>query len=150
MRRLKIFYLFIIISTYSISTAAQTNISKSNTALRQPILNALRNEVKKELKQNVSFVVHSLQMKNNFAFLKGQVKTAVGKDIDFSKTIYRDREADGMFDGDSIYALAKKVNGKWIYVIHSIGPTDVVYACWASDYKAPKALFDINENCGNQ
>ncbi len=113
------------------------------------ILNLLRSKVKPQIKQDVTFVVRSLQIKNNYAFLKGNVRDAKGGKFDFSKTIFKDEEKEGMFDGDPVYALLKKVNGKWKYLIHAIGPTDVVYACWASTYKAPKELFDFNDDCGN-
>jgi hypothetical protein len=113
------------------------------------ILNFLRSKVKPQIKQDVTFVVRSLQIKNNYAFLKGNVRDAKGGKIDFSKTIFKDEEKEGMFDGDPVYALLKKINGKWKYLIHAIGPTDVVYACWASTYKAPKELFDFNDDCGN-
>lgn len=113
------------------------------------ILNLLRSKVKPQIKQDVTFVVRSLQIKNNYAFLKGNVRDAKGGKIDFSKTIFKDEEKEGMFDGDPVYALLKKINGKWKYLIHAIGPTDVVYACWASTYKAPKELFDFNDDCGN-
>ena len=113
------------------------------------ILNLLRSKVRPQIKQDVTFVVRSLQMKNNYVFLKGNVRDAKGGKIDFSKTIFKNDEKEGMFDGDPVYALFKKVNGKWKYLVHAIGPTDVVYACWASTYKAPKQLFDHNDDCGN-
>jgi hypothetical protein len=119
------------------------------SADRINILNLLRSKVKPQIKQDVTFVVRSLQLKNNYAFLKGNVKYANGEEIDFRKTIFKEDFENGMFDGNSIYALCKKVNGKWKYLVHAIGPTDVVYTCWASTYKAPKELFDYNENCGN-
>ena len=119
------------------------------SADRTVILDILRSKVKPQIKQDVTFVVRSLQLKNNYAFLKGNVKYADGKEIDFRKTIFKEAFENGMFDGSSIYALCKKVNGKWKYLVHAIGPTDVVYACWASMYKAPKELFDYNEDCGN-
>lgn len=126
------------------------DLTKNNQSPdRLMILDLLRTKVKPQIKQDVSFVVRSLQIKNNYAFLKGNVRDAKGGKIDFSKTIFKNDEKEGMFDGDPVYALFKKVNGKWKYLVHAIGPTDVVYACWASTYKAPKQLFDHNDDCGN-
>ena len=126
------------------------DLTKNNQSPdRVMILDLLRTKVKPQIKQDVSFVVRSLQIKNNYAFLKGNVRDAKGGKIDFSKTIFKNDEKEGMFDGDPVYALFKKVNGKWKYLVHAIGPTDVVYACWASTYKAPKQLFDHNDDCGN-
>ena len=108
---------------------------------RTIILNILRSKVKPQIKQDVTFVVSSLKLKNNYAFLKGNVKYADGKEIDFRKTIFKEDFENGMFDGSSIYALCKKVNGKWKYLVHAIGPTDVVYTCWASTYKSAQRII---------
>ena len=144
------FFLFLLVVTQGFAQDKIIDISKDRqSADRAFILNILRAKVKPQIKQDVSFVVRSLQLKNNYAFLKGNVKYANGKEIDFRKTVFKEEFEQGMFDGNSIYALCKKVNGKWKYLVHSIGPTDVVYTCWASIYKAPKELFDYNENCGN-
>ncbi len=85
-------------------------------------------------------------MKNNYAFLKGRVKNAQGKEIDFRKTVFKEAVDEGVFDGDDIFALLKKVNGKWKHVEHAIGPTDVVYVCLANQYQASKELFDANND----
>lgn len=143
-------FLFLLVNAECFAQDKIIDITKDRqSADRTIILNILRSKVKPQIKQDVTFVVRSLQIKNNYAFFKGNVKYANGKEIDFRKTIFKDAFEAGMFDGNSIYALWKKVNGKWKYLVHAIGPTDVVYACWASIYKAPKELFDYNENCGN-
>ena len=149
MKKLAICLLFLLVITRSFSQGGIIDIAKDRqSADRTNILNILRNKVKPQIKQDVTFLVRSLQIKNDYAFLKGNVKYANGQEIDFRKTIFKEEFEAGMFDGSSIYALLKKANGKWKYLVHAIGPTDVVYACWASIYKAPKQLFDYNENCG--
>ena len=143
-------FLFLLVIAQCFAQEKIIDITKDReSADRTSILNIVRSKVKPQIKQDVTFVVRSLHIKNGYAFLKGNIKYADGKEIDFSKTIFKDAEKEGMFDGNSIYALCKKVNGKWKYLVHAVGPTDVVYACWASTYKAPKELFDYNENCGN-
>ena len=136
----------------SIQVLAQKNIvdlTLVKSADRNAILDILRQRVKPQIKQDVTFIVRSLQLKNDFAFLKGNVRNAVGREVDFTKTVFKKDVEEGVFDGDAVYALLKKVKGKWKYLIHAVGPTDVVYACWAYIYKAPKPLFDYNDNCGN-
>ena len=143
------FFLYLLVIAECSAQHKITDITKDiRSSDRITILNTLRSKVKPQIKQDVTFVVRSLQLKNNYAFLKGNVKYANGKEIDFRKTIFKDAFEEGMFDGNSIYALLKKENGKWKYLVHAIGPTDVVYTCWASTYKAPKELFDYNEDCG--
>lgn len=121
------------------------DLSKASSKERTAILNALRPKVKKDLKQDVKFVVTHLKMKNNYVFYKGNVKAADGKDIDFSKTIYKEAVEENAFDGDTITGLLKKVKGKWQYLIHVIGPTDLPWGCWWKEFKAPKQIFDYTE-----
>ena len=153
MNAIKIYFsVFFLLTAINKGFAQQgiIELSKNNQSPdRIIILNLLRSKVRPQIKQDVTFVVRSLQLKNNYAFFKGNVRDSNGGPIDFRKTIFKDAEKEGMFDGDPVYALLKKVNGKWKYLVHAIGPTDVVYACWASTYKAPKELFDYNDDCGN-
>ena len=149
MTRLTVFLLSMILVLTSFAQTKLTDITKnSKSTARTAILNLLRTKVKPQVRQDVKFIVRSLQMKNGFAFLKGEIKDPGGKGIDFRKTVFKEAYEAGMFDGGSIYALVKKKSGKWTYIDHAIGPTDVVYACWATQHKAPKELFDVNEDCG--
>ncbi len=92
-------------------------------------------------------VVDKLVMKSGFAYFHGRAKDSLGKDIDFTKTAYKQAVKDGLFDGDTAVALLKKTAGKWKVLTHVIGPTDVAWACWWKDFKAPKELFDYAESC---
>jgi len=128
-----------------ISAQNVVDLTNSKSVERTHILNALRGTIKTELKQDVKFIVGHLKVKGTHAFLKGELKTTDGKDIDFSKTIYKEAVEEDAFDGGTISALLKKVKGKWQYIVHVIGPTDLPWGCWWKDYKAPKQIFDYTE-----
>ena len=55
-------------------------LSKNNQSPdRIIILNLLRSKVRPQIKQDVTFVVRSLQLKNNYAFFKGMSETEIGR-----------------------------------------------------------------------
>src|SRR5437588_7819659 len=120
-------FLFFVVT----SSAQVIDIAKDRQSPdRITILNLLREKVKQKLKQDVTFVVRSLTVKNNYAFLKGNLRNVSGGQINFRKTIFKDAVKEGMFGGDEIFALFKKSkSGTWQNLVHAIGPTDVVYAC---------------------
>lgn len=128
-----------------------TDITKDlRSADRVEILSALDKQVVKDLDQKVTIVVSSLRMKDNYAFLKGNVKDGNANNIDFRQTVYKDSVDHGSFKGDEIFALLKKTNCKWSYLTHVIGPMDTPYNCWWQKYSAPRALFGVNKNCGDK
>lgn len=65
------------------------------------------------------------------------------KPIDFKKTHYKELIDQGVFDGDSLYALLKQDSKKkWVMKTFVIGPTDVAWSGWMGEpYFAPKTLF---------
>ncbi len=134
---------FLLLTHFCFAQVIDITNNKQSTD-RMNILNTLRSKVKPQIKQDVTFVVRSLQIKDNYAFFKGNVRDINGKQLDFRKTIFKKYVEAEMFDGDPTYALFEKQNGKWKYLVHVIGPTDVAYACWASIYKAPKEIFDYS------
>jgi hypothetical protein len=107
---------------------------------RTAILNALRVPVEKELKQKVSFNVEDFNVQGAWAFLSGAPRNTDGGPPVYKGTPYEDAEDSGAFD-NNFFALLKKTGGKWKVVTYAIGCTDVCYATWWKDHKAPKAIF---------
>ena len=142
-------FCFCLASVSLFAQDASIDIGKNmSSANRKPILEALKKKVKPDLKQLPKLVVNNLYVKNGFAFFVGAVKDSTGKDINWSKTIYKEANDEGAFDGEATRALLKKVSGKWKVLAYAIGPTDVAWACWWKEFKAPKEIFDIKEeNC---
>lgn len=63
---------------------------------------------------------------------------------DYSATEYREAIEGDFFD-NNIFALFRKTGGKWKVVTYLIGCTDVCYATWWKDHKAPKSIFPYTE-----
>jgi len=126
------------------TVSAQVHTPEKGSAERKAIVDALRVPVKKELKQDVIFVINDLNVSGTWAFLGGAPESPAGGPPDYSRTPYADEEENGAFD-NNIFALFRKTGGKWKVVKYYIGCTDVCYATWWKDYKAPKAIFPYTE-----
>lgn len=111
---------------------------------RKAILDALRVPVEKELKQKVQFAVNDFNVSGNWAFLGGEPQNSAGERPDYTGTEYAEAIEADMFD-NNFFALLKKTGKKWKVVKYYIGCTDVCYATWWKDHKAPKAIFPYTE-----
>lgn len=109
---------------------------------RKAILDALRVPVEKQLKQSVVFKIDHFKVQRGWAFLTGAPRKPNGSAINYRGTIYQEAVDAGAFD-DGIVALLRNVNGKWRVIQFVIGATDVPYVDWDTEYKAPKAIFDM-------
>jgi len=117
---------------------------EKGSAERAAILNALRVPVEKKLKQKISFNVETFNVQGVWAFLSGEPLGADGGRPNYKNTPYAEAVEAGAFD-NNYFALLKKTGGKWKIVSYAIGCTDVCYAGWWKDYKAPKAVFPYTE-----
>ncbi len=147
--------LAVCIATLPALLSAQTAPQDLSTARTSPdrkaILDALRPRLAQEAGVPVSFVVDHLKVQRGWAYFHGATKRADGGDVAWGRSFaYADMVKQGMFDGDGTSALFKKVSGHWKYVTHLIGPTDVGWSCWWKEYGAPRAIFDIAEDCAWQ
>jgi hypothetical protein len=111
---------------------------------RKEIVDALRAPVEKKLKQGVIFVINDLNVSGSWAFLGGAPQKPGGGAPDYTGTDYEEEFENGAFD-NNIFALLRKSGGKWKVVKYFIGCTDVCYATWWKEYKAPKVIFPYTE-----
>jgi hypothetical protein len=126
--------------------AAQAQTSPARTIgigdpSRAQLLDALRAVIAKDLGQPVKFVVDDMRVQGEWAFIVAHPQTPAGAPIDFSKTHYAERQAEGVLDGDTLYALLRRVGGKWTVVDFMIGPTDVGWMDWQDSYHTPAGLI---------
>lgn len=117
---------------------------EKGSAERTAILNALRAPVEKELRQKIQFALDNFKVQRNWAFLSGEPQNMAGERPDYRQTPYQEAIDADMFD-NNFFALLKKTGGKWKVVTYAIGCTDVCYATWWKDYKAPKVIFPYTE-----
>lgn len=80
--------------------------------------------------------------------MRGFTKRADGGEVDWKRSPgYRDVVEDALFDGSGTAALLKKIKGRWTRAVYVVGPTDVPWVGWWKEYKAPRAIFDLAEDC---
>ncbi|MDG9923904.1 MULTISPECIES: hypothetical protein [unclassified Pseudomonas] len=112
-------------------------------ARRKPLLDALRSHAQEDLDQPVQFVVDTLRERDGWVFAVVRPQTKDGQPIDFSRTVHAERLEAGILDSDTIFALLQLQDGQWQVRDYVVGPTDVAWAGWATDYQAPAELFDL-------
>lgn len=117
---------------------------EKGSAERKAILDALRTPVEKELKQKIQFSIDNFNVSGNWAFVSGEPQNTNGERPNYKGTEYQEAIDADMFD-NNFFALLKKSGGKWKVVTYAIGCTDVCYATWWNDHKAPKRIFPYTE-----
>jgi hypothetical protein len=137
--------LIFITTVCAVSSFAQSvHTPEKGSPERKAILDTLRAPVEIKLKQKVAFNTDAFNSNGTWAFVNGKLQDDKGNKLNYAKTVYAEAEKEGMFD-DNFQALLKKTGGKWKVVKYMIGCTDVCYATWWKDYRAPKAVFPYSE-----
>lgn len=108
---------------------------------RKALLDALRPSIEADLGQALIFEVETLREIDGSAFAVVQPRTPAGKPVDFAKTRHAQRLADGVLDGDTVYAILQHRDGRWQVQEYVVGPTDVAWTSWTQDYAAPEVIF---------
>ncbi len=120
------------------SANAQTVIdykkkSSANAAPRTAMLNLLRAEVKKEIYQDVVFVVNHFLVSGNYAWLEAEAQPKNGGKLIFPKDYQ-----DGAYDCCQVQSLfVKNSKGVWQIAVSGAFSTDLWYDCIGKEY--PKA-----------
>lgn len=134
-----------VILIFAAASFAQTAYTPDrDSADWKAILGALRVPVEKELKQKIKFAVQNFKMQGSWAFVNGTPQNSSGGEPNYRTTKYQRQISDGAFD-NNFQALLKKTGGKWKVVTYAIGCTDVCWLDWDTKYKAPKAIFEMEE-----
>jgi hypothetical protein len=116
----------VLMATLSLGAqAAPTSVSA--TQERAAILNALRQNSQRDLGRPIRFVVKTMTVHENVAFIAVMPERANGRPIDVRQTpICRDG-ACAEWDGVHTEGLLYKSNRRWIVEHYSVGSTDLWY-----------------------
>ena len=112
---------------------------KRGDPLRKQLLDTIRTRVESDVRQRVLFVVTTINILDNWAYLAVDPVDLKGRPIDIKTTKYAD-DAD-MMDGLTTYSLLKYKNGRWSEVSFFTGPTDVSQLAWIDEYGISKTLL---------
>jgi hypothetical protein len=102
---------------------------------RRDVLDAMRGAVERDLRQPVKFVVHTIRICGDWAFVVAEPQQPGGKAIDWQSTIC---------SGDVSHlvgALSQKGATGWALKDYALCPTDVAWEDWPEKYGAPQAVF---------
>ncbi len=111
------------------------------SAERAAIMDTLRPAVEAEMRGSVEFVVTTIRVTPNWAFVQVEPQRPGGGVIDPEQTGFAG-DTD-MMDGLTVYGLMGFQAGRWNLIDHMVGPTDVGYAGWQQRYGVPAALLGL-------
>jgi len=138
-RALPIF--FVLIVAVAISAQSAYTPDKGSPE-RKAILDAIRVPVERAMKQKIVFVADNFKVQGSWAFVGGSMRTPSGDQPNLTGTEFAEAAEQGAFDSN-FFGLLRKSGGKWRVIKHAIGCTDVCYAEWWKEAKAPKTIFDM-------
>ncbi len=111
-----------------------------NNPLRAELLDALRPTIQAETGGPVSFVVGTINVMGEWAYIGATPVRRNGSPIDWRATKFREAFDADMFSGLVMALLRRDAKG-WTVVAFVVGPTDVYWYDWVEKYKLPEALF---------
>jgi len=112
---------------------------KRGSPLRKQLLDTIRTRVESDVRQPVLFVVTSMNVMGNWAYLAVDPVDLKGRPINIKTTKYAN-DAE-MMDGLTTYSLLKYKNGRWNEISFFTGPTDVSQLIWIDQYGISKKLM---------
>jgi len=110
---------------------------RPGSAERKALMDTLRKPVMAELNQRVVFVVHTLRVCGEWAFIEASPQQPSGKPVVWRKTLYADAVRQDMCGG-MVHSLLVKTSGRWRVKTHVVCATDVPWVAWAEDFGAPR------------
>ena len=116
-----------------------TSPERSNP-LRTQLLDALRPTIQAETGGPVSFVVGTINVMGEWAYVGATPVRRNGGPIDWRATKFKQAFEADMFSGLVMALLRRDAKG-WTVVDFVVGPTDVYWLNWVEKYKLPEALF---------
>lgn len=122
-----------------VAEAAKPYTPAAGNAERKAIALALHVPIERDLKQKVALKFTQLLLVNDWAMARFEPQQPGGAAIDYSKTKYKEEQAEGMFDAVG-EALLKREQGQWRVLEFSFGGTDTAMMEWIKLHRAPNAL----------
>ena len=141
-KKIWIFAALVTLAFAAEAVAQKVHTPEKGSAERSAILAALRVPVEKDFKQKIVFVIDNFNVQGTWAFVSGTPQTTDGEAPDLRGTVF---EGEEDFYDNNFFGLLRKTSGKWRVVTVAIGCTDVCYATWWRDHRAPKAIFPYTE-----
>lgn len=114
----------------------------SQSPERQAILKSTLADLVRALGKPAQLDVSSLRVSGEWAFVYASIQTPGGQPIDYADTPFAEAAEAGM-KSKRYAALLRGHATEWTLVASAIGPTDVAWSPWATQYGAPQAIFEV-------
>lgn len=120
--------------------AADIQIPPKGSPLRATILDTVRPMVEAEVGPPVEFVVTTIRVLGEWAFVIAQPQRKGGGQIPYTYTRYQTAVDEGAFD-NQVIALLRQTPSGWLVYGYSLGATDVPWEEWRTAFPVPPELF---------
>lgn len=114
--------------------------AEAGDAARTAILKAARGPAETDLGRPIRFAVDRLNREGEWAFLVATMQDPYGRPVNFEGTPLAEAAANGAVSHRYV-ALLKSNGRSWTVIAHLVGPTDMGWNNWASEFGAPPALI---------
>ena len=115
---------------------------KRGSADRKSICNVFRVPMTKEVNgQKIVFVIHTLNVMGDWAFMNSSLQLANGKPVNWIKTKYKEDAQAGDIENNAIGLFRKNSQGQWVVLETSFNATDAWYLSWAKHYGISDKIF---------
>lgn len=119
--------------------AQRAHSPAAGTPERKAIMDVLRVPVEADLRQKVVFKVQHLRIVGPWALARVVPIKPNGRDIDYTRTKYREELEEGAFDAEG-EALLRRGDSGWRLLEWRFGASDTEVPMWLEKYGAPAAL----------
>lgn len=126
-----------------VAALAQATTPPPGSELRREILDALRPMVVAEVGAPVEFVVNTLRVLGEWAFVQVSPQRPGGTPIGYAYSRYQAAVDAGAFDNEAT-ALLRQTPSGWLVYEYNLGATDVVWFNWRDLYPVPAEVFPFN------
>ncbi|WP_232490957.1 hypothetical protein [Mycobacterium dioxanotrophicus] len=100
-------------------------------------------DVTKQLGKPAKLNVSTLNESQGWAFVWAKITDPSGRPISYDNTPFADAAAEGG-KSKSYAGLFHSDGGAWKLATSSVGPTDVAWTSWSSEYSAPASIFNLS------
>jgi hypothetical protein len=122
------------------SDAGVVTIPPQGSPERTAILNGLRPMVIAEVGAPVEFVVGTIRVVGEWAFVEARPQRPGGGEIFYVYTRYQAAVDAGAFD-DTVTALLRQTPAGWLVYEYNLGATDVTWQPWVEWHPAPREVY---------
>jgi hypothetical protein len=100
-------------------------------------------DVTRQLGKPAKLNMSTLNESQGWAFVWAKITDPTGRPISYDGTPFATDAANGG-KSNSYAGLFHADSGAWTLTTSSVGPTDVAWTSWSSEYSAPASIFNLS------